>query len=132
MTYITHKRFKNKAICGSVNLPFGTIVTERNGFLCTLDGRKLCAATSENAHQYFAVNDDGKGVLRGQLTQAIQKALAKRDADHQRRWDAVWEDAICQPYRRAEHADHWLWNHAFYHAEIDALRHIAELVGAKV
>ena len=91
----------------------------------------LCVATSENAHQFFARDDDDAGMLRGKLTQAIQKTLAKRDANYQNRWDKVWEDPTCQPYKRIEYADFWLWNHDFFNADIDTLRHIAKLVGAK-
>ena len=43
----------------------------------------------------------------------------------------VWEDPTCQPYKRIEYADFWLWNHDFFNADIDTLRHIAKLVGAK-
>ena len=31
----------------------------------------------------------------------------------------------------ADYEDFWLWNHDFYQADIDVLRHIAKLVGAK-
>ena len=95
------------------------------------DGKLLCVVTSENAHQFFARDDDGAGMLRGKLTQAIQKTLAKRDANYQNRWDKVWDDPACQPYKRIEYADFWLWNHDFFNADIDTLRHIAKLVGAK-
>ncbi len=130
MKYIVHKRFKGKALCGEVNLPAMTEVENKDGVIC-YNGSALCFDCSENAHQFFARNDDGNGMLRGKLTQAIQGRLAKHDKQHQSRWDKVWEDPACQPYKRADHEDHWLWNHDFFNADIDVLRHIAELVGAK-
>lgn len=130
MKYVVHRRFKDKAICGEVNLPAMTVCEENGGYIFH-DGKLLCVVTSENTHQFFARDDDGAGMLRGKLTQAIQKTLAKRDANYQNRWDKVWDDPACQPYKRIEYADFWLWNHDFFNADIDTLRHIAKLVGAK-
>ena len=86
---------------------------------------------SENAHQHFARNDDGKGMERGQLIRAIMGRLQKRDNEYQARWDKVWDDSLCQKYKRTEHQD-WIWNHGFYNASMDDLEHIAELVGANI
>lgn len=130
MNYIVHRRFKGKAICGDVNIPAMTEAEDVDGVIM-YDGKSVCFDTSENAHQYFARNDDGNGMLRGKLTQSIQKTLRKRDENYQARWDKVWDDEVCQPYKRVEYADFWLWNHEFFHADIDVLRHIAQLVGAK-
>ena len=130
MKYIVHKRFKGKAICGDVNLPAMT-ECECDGVVIKHKGGNICCAKSENAHQFFAVNEDGMGMLRGELTQAIQKALAKRDDSYQERWDRVWEDETCQMFKRKEHGDYWLWSHDFFNADIDTLRYIAKLVGAK-
>ena len=130
MKYIVHKRFRDKAICGNVNLPAMT-VCECDGAIIRHNGHGICFVKSENAHQYFAINEDGLGMKRGKLTQAIQKTLAKRDDAHQHRWDLVWEDELCQRYKRKEYADYWLWNHDFFEADIPSLQYIASLVGAK-
>ena len=130
MDYIVYKRFKGKAFCGNVNIPAVTALESVNGVIL-YKGNPICFETSENAHQFFARNDDGNGMRRGQLTQAIQKMLAKRDSHYQERWDKVWDDSICRSYKRADFDDYWLWNHKFFNAEIDTLKHIAELVGAK-
>lgn len=129
MQYIVHRRFKGDAICGAVNLPAMTQCENIEGII-TLNGKPLCAAISENAHQYFARNDDGNGMMRGNLTQRIIKRLARRDDAYQDRWDKVWADKLCQKYKRKEHSDHWLWNHAFFKASIEDLQYIANLVGA--
>ncbi len=138
MKYITHRRFKQKAICGDVNLPAMTECEEINGMIY-YDHKPICLMYSENAHQYFARNDDGNGMERGKLTQAIIARLALSPTScteaeykaYQKRWDKVWDDPTCQAYKRTEHKDHWLWNHTFYNADIETLRYIAKLVGAK-
>lgn len=130
MKYVVHKRFKAKALCGEVNLPARTACECENGVI-THHGNKLCFFTSSNAHQFFASDEDGMGMVRGKLTQAIQKTLGKRDKHHQDRWDKVWDDPVCQAYKRDDDDERWLWNHDFFGADILTLRHIAHLVGAK-
>jgi len=130
MKYIVHKRFKGKAICGEVNIP-AMSVCECIGAFITYNNKTICYATSENAHQYFAIDEDGMGMVRGRLTQAIQKTLANRDKQYQERWDKVWDDPVCQRFKRKDHEDFWLWNHDFFNTEINVLRYIANLVGAK-
>ena len=61
----------------------------------------------------------------------ILSRLERRDANYQARWDRVWESPLCQPYKRPEHEDWWVWNYAFYNAPIPDLQRIAALVGAK-
>ncbi|MBO5969801.1 MAG: isoaspartyl peptidase [Clostridia bacterium] len=131
MRYIIHRRFKGTSISGEINLPALTICELENNILFH-DGKPLCYATSENAHQHFALDTDGCGLERGKLTQAIMATLAKRDENYQARWDKVWEDKLCQKYKKEEYDDYWLWNHAWYNAPILDLRYIAGLVGAKI
>ena len=130
MSYIAYKRAKFIGITGEVNLPYNTPVYCEKGYLFT-PNTVICTDHSQNAYDYFARNDDGNGLERGKLTQAIRKRLAKRDKTYQDRWDKVWEDKLCQKYKRTEYADYWLWNHEFYNAPIEDLRYIASLVGVK-
>ena len=44
--YIAARRARFNAICGPVNIPYGTTVEAVDGFL-ERDGLRLCAATSE-------------------------------------------------------------------------------------
>lgn len=131
MDYIAIKRARFFSLSGDVNIPYGTKINCIDGIL-SIEGKPLCGDHSQNAYDFFTRNDDGNGLLRGKLTQEIQKTLAKQDKDHQSRWDKVWEDPICQKYKRSEHTDYWLWNHDFFNAGIHDLRHIANLIGAKL
>lgn len=130
MKYITHKRFKGKGITGDVNLPVFTELRTANHYL-VYGTDIICADKSENAHLYFARNDDGNGIERGKLTRAIKSRLSKKDDAYQDRWDRVWEDQLCLKYKRPEFDDFFLWNHEFYNAPIEDLRYIAGLIGAK-
>lgn len=136
--YVAHRRFKENAICGKVDIKAGEKLTEIGGMLF-LGKDPVCCASSENAHQYFAKNNDGCGLLRGQLTQAIQIALARPDRAtpeetrlYIQRWDKVWADKLCAIYKRTEYNDFWLWNHEFFGAPIFHLQYIADLVEAKL
>ena len=86
---------------------------------------------SDCAYEFFAQNDDGQGLLRGKLIQTIKSTLAKHDKAHQDRWDKIWDDPRCQQYKCSDRDDFWLWNHDFYNAEIEDLKHIAKLIDAK-
>ena len=82
MKYIVHRRFKKEVICGNVNIPAMTEVESVDGCII-YNGKIVCFDTSEDAHQFFARNDDGSGMLRGRLTQSIQKLLSERDPNYQ-------------------------------------------------
>lgn len=130
MQYIVHRRFRGKVLCGEVNIPALTVCDSVNNVIY-YNGNPICFNTSEDAHQFFAWNDDENGLQRGHLTQAIQKSLQRRDAQYQTRWNKVWADPLCQKYKRPDHEDFWLWNHDFFNAPIEDLQHIARLLGVK-
>ena len=126
--YIAARRARFNAICGPVNIPYGATVEAVDGFL-ERDGLRLCAVTSESAHKYFARDSDGNGLERGQLTASIIATVSKRDKAHADRWKKLWADPLACRYRREDHADFWVWSHAFFEAPMEDLRHIAALIG---
>lgn len=126
--YITARRARFGAIGGPVNIPYGTAVEDVDGFL-ERDGLRLCAVTSESAHKYFARDSDGNGLERGQLTASIIAVVSKQGKAHADRWKKLWEDPLACRYRREDHADFWVWSHAFFEAPVEDLRHIAALIG---
>ena len=127
MRYIVTRRFRCNAICGPVNLPYGTEVTSDGAFL-TVNGEKLCSITSQNAYGFFSRNDDGHGLERGKLVHDIRSTLERRDAKYQARWDRLWADEGANKLRRTEHEDYWLWSFAFYNADVNELRRISRLL----
>lgn len=58
MDYVVYKRFKGEGIDGRFNLPFGTVCEERSGYLFAPDGRRICAAKSENGWEHFRQNTE--------------------------------------------------------------------------
>lgn len=125
--YIVHRRFKKACLSGRVNIPCLTKCHTQNGIIM-LNNAPICYVTSEDAHQYFAVNYDGKGLLRGQLTQAIQRRLLSLKHTNVSRREELWKDPVCLRYRRREFTDHWLWNHLFFNASIHDLKYIYNLI----
>ena len=69
-TYVCRKRARFKAICGQVNIPYGTTLNGQGGFLI-LNDLPVCSATSQNAYDFFTQNDDGMGQERGELLNRI-------------------------------------------------------------
>lgn len=128
MEYICYKRFKQTAICGNVNIPYGTVLAAENGIISN-NGKPICYTKSQNAYDYFARNDDGKGLERGKLTAEIIKLLNNRkDGKYQDRWDIIWDDLSLLKYKRPEHDDYWLWNFDFFNASIEELNRIKSMI----
>ena len=127
MKYLVTRRFKTKAICGEVNLAYGTECFSQGNVIYRQDKQPLCLITSENAHMYFTVNDDGLAKERRQLIEDIAKLLSD-EKRMEKRWDVVWNDLTCRKYKRKELADFWLWNHDFYGASLDDLQYIKKLL----
>ena len=90
----------------------------------------VCGVTS-NAYDYFSRDDDGHGKLRGKLVTSIKAKLEKRDAGYQARWDKVWDDDLCQKYRRLS-TKIGGFGTMLFQCPIPDLRHIAGLVGARI
>ena len=76
MEYIVYKRFRGKGIDGDFNLRYGTAVTEDGGFLTASDGRRICAATSENGWEHFRPNTQ-EGAERQKMLNDLYRWYAK-------------------------------------------------------
>ena len=128
MDYICFNRFKQNALCGEVNIRYGTKLDEANNIISHC-GNPICYTKSQNAYDYFARNDDGKGLERGKLTAEIIKLLNNRkDGKYQDRWARIWGDLSLLKYKRPEHDDYWLWNFDFFNASIEELNRIKSMI----
>ncbi|MBP1737548.1 MAG: isoaspartyl peptidase [Oscillospiraceae bacterium] len=134
MRYIVHHRFHGTAICGPVNLPYST-ACESFGEYVMWCGEPICAVSSQNAKEHFAVNDDGHGLERGSITHRIafeQFGLREQQSpDYWERWAFVWSDGSLRRYKKTEIDDFWLWNDLFFCALIEELRRIDKLLDLK-
>ena len=128
MEYICFRHFREKALCGEVNIRYGTKLDETNNVI-SYCGNPSCCIKSQNAYDYFARNDDGKGLERGKLTAEIIKLLNNRGGGGgQDRWDRIWGDLSLLKYKRPEHDDYWLWNYDFFNASIEELNRIKSMI----
>lgn len=143
MNYIVCKRLRKNTIQGPTNLKYDT-ECESIGDIIYYNQKPICSIRSQDAYDYFARNDDGRGLDRFKLTQTIMKLLRKPDADlvtrsaiqevmkaqtiYDRRWMAVWSDERIGQFRRKDHADFWVWNFDFYNAEIKDLEYIVSVI----
>ena len=125
MQYITVKRYKRDNNRGRFNIPYGTEIEEHDGLLW-YNGKDICGDHSAVMREYFRRNDDGRGLERENLVQAINKSLHDDQL-----WPVVWEDGLCQKYRKKAQADYWLWAIEFFNAPIEDLEYIVKLIGAK-
>lgn len=134
MTYITTKRFKRKGMDGDFNIPYGTTIESENGYLW-LGGKRICSEKSATMREYFARNDDGLGQKRSKVAHSIIDAMLMQDGETkenwQKRWDVLWEDPVCNKYRKDYSETTFLWGISFYNAPLLDLYHIAALAGAK-
>lgn len=126
--YIITKRFKGEAICGNVNLAYGTKLYHHAGAIWLDADHPLCYDHAQNAYDYMARDDDGMGLKRGELIRDIMARLAKRDSrddpKYQARWDVIWDDPTLRRFKRDDFDDYWLWNYDFYNADIADLEYI--------
>ena len=78
MEYVVYRRFKAEGIDGAFNLRYGTTVSERDGFLFAADGRKICAATSENGWEHFRPNTP-EGAYRQKMLDGLYRYYGKHE-----------------------------------------------------
>lgn len=137
MKYITHHRFKGIGACGDkFNIPRGKTFEVIAGFIATPEGRAICTTKSENAHKYFAIDDDGMGIERGELTYAIAYSPRKRidseghcfrlSEEEQLTLRKDWSHFL-RPYD-----DVILFNDDFFNADVEELRKVAKAINIKV
>lgn len=135
MQYIAIKRYRRPARGErkAVNIPYGSTLEERDGNLY-YRGIEVCSDHAAVMREFFRRNDDGRGLERGKLSQAIVKRMQMKPGETReafnRRWDVCWNDGLCMRYRKQAQADHFLWDISFFNAPIEDLKYIAALVGA--
>ena len=140
--YIVTKRYRGFGLTNqAMNLPYGepcrVVVDQGEGYIIC-HNRRVCCVNSQTALDFFTRNDDGNGIKRRKIIDAIfnvLNTLPKNEIDGKifsKKWDIVWSDPICQKCRRQDIEGHWLWGYDFYNSSIDDLLHIANLIGAKI
>lgn len=93
MDYIVYRRFREEGIEGRFNLPYGTVCPERDGYLFAPDGRRICAATSENGWGHFRQNTP-EGAYRQAMLDRLYRYYEREPSAAARDFDpAKWAGA---------------------------------------
>lgn len=137
MKYVVHHRYRGRDAGGKpMNVPYGTEFETIGDFIATPEGRGICFTTSDTAKEYFAVNDDGRGLERGAITHAIAYSQRERK----------WADKSVRRFSEAEvemlerEWGHWLrqdvdtilFNNDFFAAQPEELQRLADALKIKV
>ena len=125
MEYIAHKPFCRKALGGEVNIKRGDVLQEKDGILFFMN-IPVCLTTCQAAKEHFAVNHDGNGLRRGDLTYEI--AFGKPLTEIQK--SVVLSDQTIRKYL-VDDCRVILFNDAFFHASMLELWSIAGKLGIK-
>lgn len=123
MKYITSKRLKGKCLIGEINIPALTPIEERDNVLFYGEN-PICLATSRQAHEHFARNDDDCGMRRGELVQKIEKIMRNSSDAFQK----AIRDKKCKSYKKDKDQLIWFWSHDFYIANIEDLEYILQTI----
>lgn len=126
MEYIVHRRFKQKSMSGDVNLPIKTLCESLDGIIY-YEGGAICTETSENAHNYFAINEDGHGLERGNYTRFIRDKLSSKDEYHDERFEKFTSDELCLKYIQVDDRL-FLFGEDFFKASIEDLLYMIDLI----
>ena len=156
MEYIAAKAYDGIGIDGPIHLTKGSTLIEEGGIL-SYNGKRVCYKTSQDARDFFARNDDGKGRNRHQLSHAIlngvaqlkkdygdavANALSAFERDEEGNYPAEAKAAVeaieNKPalFFEAMHADpvfdgfltNGYWNFNFFDADIEELQRLQELL----
>lgn len=125
MKYVVHRRFKRKGIGGEFNLPHGTECEEVEGVIC-YQGCPVCLNTSQVAKEFFACNNDGCGLQRGELTHSIAFGVPLTELQKNIARDTPSINQYIQDDSRVI-----LFNDSFFHASILELLSVKTKLGGK-
>ena len=149
MKYVVHKRLRCIIPGGTVRLPRtvnlrrGTVLhsapsavlgpSPERAMLFTDDGAAVATPHSQIGREHIAINSDGRGLERGDLTHAILHAPHQGDGKGHRFTESE------QEMLNTEYS-HWLtpdldvilFNDAFYHAPVEDLQELADRLHIRV
>ena len=125
MEYICHRRYKKKGFCEKKFLITPKTRLETIGEFIAYGPSAVCTVTSEDAHMYFARNDDGKGLERGKLTWAIAYKDRHPNKDDGYRFTPEEIEMLETEYPHfLMGLEVILFNHEFFNAEVEELREL--------
>lgn len=126
MQYVCHQRYRKKGACGRKYFFKPGDILESIGPFIAKDNREVCSRSSDDAFRYFARNDDGHGMERGELTYSV--AYAERHPNKENGYRFTPEEIGMlereYPQYLVPGIDVILFNADFFNADISVLREI--------
>lgn len=127
MEYICHKRFKGIGASGKEYLIRRKEKLQSVGRFISLGAEAVCVPSSENAYKYFARNDDGNGLRRGELTYRIAYSPRHPNENNGYRFTDAEREMLETEYSHflRQDVDTIVFNYDFFNADIEELEEIA-------
>ena len=139
-TYICHRSFEEKIYGGepgtTEKFHVGEIFPQIGAFIAIPPGKAICTPTSSQGHRYFAINNDGQGLVRGALTYAI--AYSERERIHKNghvfRFSEEEIETLERDWKHFLRDDPGviLFNHDFFTAPVEELKRLAEAINITI
>lgn len=130
--YICKKRFKGQAICGQVNIPYGTILENFDNFLVTDNHDIICAITSQNCTDYFwgyDENNPDEEIRRQELAAKLNSIAPADTTEHLLDDGNIW--------RKYGHLEEfytgyiWVWDDFVSDLPIERLEYLLSCIDKK-
>lgn len=131
MQYITHRTFNENSISGNVFIKRGDKLNLIGNTLY-YNNKPICVARSLNGKQHFAINEDGQGLKRGELTYFI--AYSNRQKQHSDghvfRFSEDEIEMLVKDYPQwLKQTTPILFNDNFFTANVEDLQELADKLG---
>lgn len=130
--YICKKRFKGQAICGKVNIPYGTILNNCGDYLSTPDHKLVCAITSQNCLEHFwgydEENPDGE-IHRQELAKQLYDIAPADTTEHLLDDENIWRN-----YGHLEEfytGYMWIWDNEILDLPTERLEYLLSCINKK-
>lgn len=122
--YVCHTRYKKKGASGrEYNIARGERFDVIANFIAC-DNAAICSIRSEDAYKYFAIDDDGKGLERGELTHDIAYSDRRPNKNNGYRFTEAQIEVLEKEFKKflRSDVDTILFNHEFFNADVDELK----------
>ena len=131
MRYVCTRRYRGLDLNGKfINLPYASALKVEGRYITTLDNRPLAFVKSETAHKYFAIDDDGDGLKRGEITHKI--AYSNRKTSEGYRYTSKEREVLCEKWAKyiRQDVEMLLFNHEFFCAPLSDLKQMQKDIKA--
>ena len=136
LSYVTHAKYTGKNMYGEKAMISRGKRLSREGDTLYYEGAPICVYRSEVARRHFAINYDGKGLVRGDLTHKIAYSDSRVEINGwNQRFNEKQKDILCSDkwnkFLNPEH-DVIIFTDEFFESGVEELKELyAELTSCK-